>query len=639
MHLARMKRASCLWVPLAFLSLATFAAAPVHLDRRGEQWAAATLKSMSMEEKIGQMIMPWARVEFMNVNSPDFLLLREEMRTYHVGGFGVTVFTDGSALLKSEPLEAAALTNGLQADSKYPLLFAADFESGLSMRLAGATSFPAAMAFGAAGDPGLARQFGSITAREARAVGVQWNWFPVADVNSNPANPIINTRSFGEDPALVGEMVSAYIAGAHSAGLLTTVKHFPGHGDTDTDSHLTLARSSATRERLNQVELVPFREAIAAGVDSVMIAHITVPALESDPNRPASISSNVITRLLKGELGFRGLVVTDALDMGALTSVFPGTPAQVSAAEAVEAIRAGNDMVIIPADLGGAYLGLLDAVKQGTLTKQRIDSSVLKILQMKASVGLNRNRFVDLDAVGKDVARPEDQPIAQTIADRAVTLVSDNHHLLPLCSVVAPQIGGQVGATGTPSSSGSSIVAVVFTDDLRSSEGGRAFANQLRQRAPGATVFYVDDANASSISPKVLNAAQGASTVLALVEAFPVARRTTAGHANGSAGLDESTAGLLASILKTAGEKTIVTAFGSPYIGQAIVSNQTDGIGTYLCTFSNTPVAASSLVRALFGEIAIHGRLPITIPGIAQRGAGLEREAGKKASTLPGTHP
>ncbi len=194
-------------------------------------------------------------------------------------------------LFKSEPLEAAALTNGLQKDSKYPLLFAADFERGLSMRLNGATAFPAAMAFGAAGDPELARQFGKITRKKSRAIGVQWNWFPVADVNSNPANPIINTRSFGEDPALVRWMVTAYIEGARSEGLLTTVKHFPGHGDTDTDSHLTLARVTASMDRLNTVELVPFRAAIAAGVDSVMTGHSSFRPLSPTPIvRPAFLA-------------------------------------------------------------------------------------------------------------------------------------------------------------------------------------------------------------------------------------------------------------------------------------------------------------------------------------------------------------
>jgi len=556
---------------------------------------------MTLEEKIGQMIMPWARIEFMNVESLSFLTLREEMRKYHVGGFGVTVFADGPSLARSEPLEAAALTNGLQRESKYPLLFAADFERGLAMRLNGATGFPAAMAFGAAGDADLARQFGSVTAREARAIGVQWNWFPVADINSNPANPIINTRSFGEDPTQVGALVAAYIRGAHTQGMLVTAKHFPGHGDTDTDSHLALARSNASADRLDSVELVPFRAAIAAGVDAVMMAHITVPAIEPDPNRPASVSYKAVTELLKHKLGFHGLVVTDALDMGALTRVFPGSPAQVSAAEAVAAIEAGNDMVIIPADLEGAYNGLLNAVRGGTIARSRIDASVLKILRLKAAVGLDRSRLVDLPAVEREVARPESLALAQTIADRAVTLVADPRMLVPLKS---PQ----------------GIVAVVFTDDARSSEGGRMFVRQLHQRAPEARVFYVDQANAAFVAPQVLAAVAEARTVIAIAEAVPGARRTTQNQSGGSADLSEDSAQILASILKHAASKTVVAAFGNPYIATEI-----PGVETYVCTFSNTAGSAVSLAKALFGEIPIRGRLPVTLPGIATRGAGLDR--------------
>jgi len=616
---ARKLRFSLISSCVAFsTALTLFAAPPVHLDRKGEHWADATLRKMSLEEKIGQMIMPWAHIEFMNVKDPDYLLLQDEMRRYHVGGFGVTVFTDAGSLLKSEPLEAAALTNGLQKDSKYPLLFAADFERGLSMRLNGATAFPAAMAFGAAGDPELARQFGKITAQEARAIGVQWNWFPVADVNSNPANPIINTRSFGEDPAEVGKMDVAYIEGARSEGLLTTVKHFPGHGDTDTDSHLTLARVTASMDRLNKVELVPFRAAIAAGVDSVMTAHVTVPAIEPDPNRPASVSSKVVTGLLKDQLGFKGLVVTDALDMGALTRVFSGTPAQISASEAVEAIQAGNDMVIIPADLDGAYNGLLQAVKTGALSEKRINESVLKILRIKASVGLDRKRLVDLENVTKEIAKPENVAIAQQIADRAVTLTSDANHLVPLRTSPTPPAQPQTPPATAANPSG--IVAVIFTDNARASEGGRMFAHQLRERAPDASVLFVDDANSSFIAPDVMAAVANAKTVIAVAEAVPSARRITQGQAGGSVDLNQSAAQLLENIMKSARDKTAVVAFGNPYIG-----TQIPGVGTFLCTFSNTPTSAISLAKALFGEIPIHGRLPVTIPGIAKRGEGLDR--------------
>ena len=577
----------------------------IHLDRKGERWARKTLHNMSLDEKVGQMIMVWAKVQFLNVNSPEYLELRDEMAKYHVGGFGVTIRTEGALLLKSEPLEVAALTNRLQHDSRYPLIFAADFERGLSMRLNGATAFPAAMAFGAAGDVNRAKEFGEISARESRAVGIQWNWFPVADVNSNPANPIIDTRSFGEDPALVSKMVDAYIEGAHRGGMLTTVKHFPGHGDTDTDSHLSLARVNGNIDRLNAVELVPFRGAIAAGVDSVMVGHLLVPAVEPDPNLPASISPKVITGLLKEQLGFHGLVVTDALDMAGLTKVFTGSEHDIAAAEAVAAIRAGNDMVIIPGDLDGAASGLLNAVKKGDISGARIDESVLKILCLKASLGLNRNRAVDLSAVEKDVAQPQSSAIAQKASDEAVTLVSDSGKIVPLTNIAQR----------------SGIVAVVFTDRAQGSEGGRQFVAELRKRAPGTPVFFVDAANAGFVHNDVMAAVRNAGHVIALAEAVPDPRRTTEGHTGGSAALDSKPMQLLSDIVAAAGQKTIIAAFGNPYTGGSI-----PGLQTYVCTFSNTPGSASSLVEALFGEIPIHGRLPVTIPGFAARGAGLDRE-------------
>jgi beta-N-acetylhexosaminidase len=591
---------------LAVLTLQAFAAEPVHLDRKGERWASTTLRHMTLEEKIGQMIMVWAHVEFMNTTGPDYTHLVDEIHQYHLGGFGVTVGTDGPLLLKGDPIEAAFITNSLQKQSRLPLIMAADFERGASMRLIGPTDFPAAMAFGAAGDPALARQFGRVSALEARAIGIQWNWFPIADVNSNPANPIINTRSFGEDPAQVSALLSAYIEGARAAGLLTTAKHFPGHGDTDTDSHLALARVTGDTARLNSLELVPFRAAISAGVDSVMIGHLIVPAVEPDPNRPASVSSNIINGLLRKDLGFHGLVVTDGLGMNGLLKTFSGTPAQVSAEEAVAAVQAGNDVLCLPPDLDVAYHGLLDAVHNGTISRQRIDESVLRILRMKASVGLNTNRFVSLDDAAKAVAAPESVTLAQTVADRAITLAKDDAHLFPL--------------EASQSDAKDKLTAVVFTDSPRGSDGSRAFIAELRQRAPGATILSVDNLNARFVSENVLRAVQHADRVLVLAEAVPSAGRIRAGNATGSAGLDTGPAQLLASIAQSAGSKTIYAAFGNPYTGIHV-----PGIQTYLCTFSNVPTSARALVRALFGEIPIHGRLPVTLPGIAARGTGLDR--------------
>src|SRR5271166_6661369 len=292
---------------------------PIHLDREGEKWAEKTLRKLSPEEKVGQLFMISVRAEFMNLNSPEYLQLRDTMRKYNLGSFAMTVRWEPPFLYRNQPYEAAVLLNRLQQDSKLPLLIAADFERGVTMRLHGATEFPHAMAFGAAGKPEYAEQFGRITALEARAIGVHWNFFPDADVNSNPANPIINTRSFGEDPQQVGALVTAYIRGARAQGMMTTAKHFPGHGDTATDSHLGLAQVTGDSARLQSVELPPFRRAIEAGVDAVMVAHITVPALEADPERVADTSPAIVGGLLQEEMGFKGIVVSDALDMAGLT--------------------------------------------------------------------------------------------------------------------------------------------------------------------------------------------------------------------------------------------------------------------------------------------------------------------------------
>ena len=328
--------------------------------------------------------MIWCRASFLNVESPEYLQLLEDMEKYHVGSFAMTVHVDGPFLLRTEPYEAAELLNRLQQESKLPLLFAADFERGVATRLMGTTNFPHAMAFGADGKMEDAREL-----RSHHRAGSARGWsalefFPDADVNSNPANPIINTRSFGEDPKQVGDLVTAYIKGAREGGMLTTVKHFPGHGDTATDSHLGVASVNGDRAHLDSIELPPFRQAIAAGVDSVMVAHVTVPALDSDPNHVASISPAVVSDLLEKQMGFKGLIVTDALDMAGLTHLFANDIGRA----AVEAFKAGNDLLIIPADLGASYDSMLKAVQSGEISQERLDHSVLKILKLKGALGL-----------------------------------------------------------------------------------------------------------------------------------------------------------------------------------------------------------------------------------------------------------
>lgn len=582
--------------------------APVRIDRDGEKWAQKTLKSLTLEEKVGQMIMVWSKGAFVNVNSEQFGSLRFMMTKYHLGGFGLTAPTQMGLLVKTEPYEAAALINQLQRESKIPLIVAADFERGLSMRLNGGTVFPHAMAFGATGKPAYAQAFGRITAEESRAIGVEWNWFPDADVDSNPANPVINTRSFGEDPKLVGDMVAAYIRGAREAGMMTTAKHFPGHGDTSTDSHLGLAVVNGDRERLETVEFPPFHAAIEAGVDAIMVAHLNVPALDDNPDRVATSSPLVITELLKNAMHFKGLVVPDALDMAGLMRLYSKPGVNPSGAASVAIIKAGCDMIIVPADVDGAYNGLLNAARSGEIPMSQIDASVLKILRAKASVGLHKARIVNLETLNQTVQAPQNVAVARQVADEAVTLVRENGKVLPLKS---KQKSGTItgpNAYPTVDKSADRLLVIVLTDDVRG-EWGREFEQQIKLRAPDARVRYVDAETAKFQADDLVKSSERAQSVVAVVYSTPTGGKPL-----------NNPAALLSDILQHAGAKTIVVAMGSPNIGEDLPALQ-----NYLCTFSSATVSEDSAVRALFGEIPIRGRLPVTIPGIAERGTGIDK--------------
>ncbi len=591
---------------------------PMHLDHGGEKWAEKTLKKMSVEEKVGQLFMIWTRAEFLNVNSPAYVQLRDTMNKYHVGSFAMTVRYESPFLYKNQPYEAAELLNRLQSDSKLPLLVAADFELGVSNRLNGTTAFPNTMAIGATGNAKYAEDFGRITAEEARAVGVHWNFFPVADVNSNPDNPIINTRSFGEDPQQVGDFVTAYIHGAHSAGMLVTAKHFPGHGDTATDSHLGLAQVTGDRARLDSVELPPFRKAIEDGIDSIMVAHVTVPALDPSPNGVATVSPIIVNDLLKKQLHFEGLAITDALDMGALTRLYVSDIGR----EAVDAFKAGNDMLLIPPDLDAAYRAVLGAVRSREISESRLDESVLKILKTKASLGLNKARLVDLSALDKTVGTPEHLTEGQQMADDAITLVRQNSAVLPL-KKVGTQVNGLPYQPGVEARN--RLVLVIISDDVRL-EAGRTLEHQIKARAPDANVMYTDAELAPLMSPNILSAVRQAERVVVAVYASPSAGRVvkTNTGVHGSASLAEESGELMRQIMTAAAHKTVVVAMGNPYLARDFPEVQ-----NYLCTFSAAQVSEVSAAKALFGEIEIRGHLPVTIPGIAARGTGIAITAHK----------
>jgi len=600
---------------------------PIHLDEGGKKWADKILRKMSPDEKVGQLFGIRVNAQFLNDADPVWIQLRDTVGKYHIGLLVMSVPVDGAVLLRNQPYVAAELLNRLQRSSDLPLIVAADFERGVSMRLNGTTVFPHAMAFTATGKIENAEAFGLISALEARAIGVHWNFFPDTDVNSNPSNPVINIRSFGEDARQVGDFAAAYIRGAHEGGMLTTAKHFPGHGDTATDSHLGLSQVTGDRARLEAVDLPPFRRAIEAGVDAVMVAHITVPALEADPERVADTSPAIVGGLLQEEMGFKGIVVSDALDMAGLTRLYHQDIGQA----AVESFKAGNDVLIMPADLEASYHAMVQAVRSGEVSGQRLDHSVRKILELKASLGLNKARLVDLTQLSQEIAKPENVAVGQRIADEAIALVRDNGKVIPL---QASSFGTSPGTSfGTPPAAlpyqsltavSNRLVVVICSEDLRT-DSGRMIERQIRIRVPDARVIYVDPRSAAGMKATVVEAVEAAEKVIAAVYVVPTAgkaMRAADGGLTNSVAMDDATGFVLNAILDRAARRTVVLAMGNPYLARDFPA-----IENYVCAFSNASVSETAAVKAIFGEIPISGHLPVTIPGIANRGDGLERPA------------
>jgi beta-N-acetylhexosaminidase len=597
----------------------------LHLDRDGEKWAEETLNTLSLEEKVGQLFMIRLRAESVKVDGGKYLQIRNSIRQYHIGSLAMSVRPQGPSLYGNRRYETVMLLNQLQKEAKLPLLIAADFERGVPTRLFGTTGFPHAMAFGAAGKLAYAEEFGRITAQEARAIGVHWNLFPVADVNSNSANPIINTRSFGEDPEQVGDLVAAYIRGARANGMLTTAKHFPGHGNTAVDSHLGMAILDGDSAHLRSIDLPPFRKAIAAGVDAVMTAHVRVPMIDPDPNHVATVSLAIVTGLLKDQLGFKGIVMTDALDMAGLSQHYGANHGRA----AVDAFEAGNDVLTIPADLDASYQAILDAVRSGEIAQWQLDSSVLKILKAKASLGLHKDRLVDVGAIATLVGKPENIALGQRISDDAVTLVSDNGKLLPLRSWRY--------AKNTPPhekvpQARDALFLIILCDNVQTNDG-HVLERQIRARVPNANVVYVDPRTALGRSDNVLEAVDHSEAVVVAVYVVPsAARAVKAAH-----GLKNSISPpafngvLLSKILARAAAKTAVLAMGNPYLTEDFPAIQ-----NYICAFSNAPVSEISAAKALFGEIPIHGHLPVNISNVAIRSAENQRPAQVAKGGSPG---
>lgn len=533
--------------------------------------AGSWLRSLTLREKAAQLVMVPFYGSLPNVKTKAYRDLHALVTEVRVGGFILLNRVQRGTVLRADPLAAATFLNRMQKLSRLPLIAGGDFERGASMRVESTAAFPHAMAFGATGDPALTRALGAATAREARAMGIHWVFAPVADVNNNPDNPVIHLRAFGEDPAEVARHVRAFIEGAHSsreAPVLVTVKHFPGHGDTAEDSHYGLATVAASAERLRQVELAPFRAAIDAGVDSIMTAHVTVPALEP-AGIPATVSPAILTNLLRKELGFTGLLSTDALDMRGLTRFFdPGEAA-------VRALEAGADLLLMPANPRAAVNAVAAAIESGRLSRERLDDSVRKLLAAKIRLGLHERRMVNLDQIPDQLDTPEDQALAAETARRAITVIRDENGILPLKE---PE-----------------RACVFVLPPTRSSTLGEAFAAALAELSPKTRIETLTPQQ----SPEGFDVSS-CGTVVAAYAAYNAAYPNGAALAGNYPALIEN--------LASSGRPLALAALGNPYPLRHFPALPA------LVTFSTVALSEDAAARALLGLTPITGRLPVTLP-------------------------
>ncbi len=540
-------------------------------------WVNRMMKKMSLEEKVGQMVAWQYNGNFYNADSDTMKDLEDLIVTHGIGG--LVVFA-------GNVYETAHLTNAFQKMAKVPLLIASDFERGVANRITGSTLFPNMMSIGAADSEDLAYRMGKITAEEGRALGVHMAYAPVVDVNINPDNPIINTRSIGEDPERVSRLAAAFIRGCQENGLIATAKHFPGHGDTDVDSHSLLPVIRADRGRLDEVELYTFKKAIEAGVQAIMTAHLSVPALDATPDLPATLSPLILTDLLRKQFGFRGLIVTDAMTMGGITNTYSNTDA------ALRAIMAGVDMVLLPPEPSKVVAFLKEAARSGRIPEARINQSVRRILMAKARLGLYRQKLVDIDALSQKISTKESLRQAALTFESAATLVKNEENLLPLPS------------------SGKKIAVLSLSSDPGDYFAGRAFAEGVKKRCPGTQIFYADsDTGRESLEEAVAKSSEAEVVVCALFSRLS--------DRKGSVGLDLKHIELIKSYAE--GERPIVIlSFGSPYFLRYFPD-----VDAYLCLYQNTPQTQDIAARAIFGEMEIKGKLPVSLPGLYPIGHGI----------------
>ena len=578
------------------------------LDKTGQQWVDATLKKLTVEQLVGQMIFASVNSTYLSSDSEQYEALVTLLRESHIGGliaFGGTEpvpsvllnNTYGPVIL-GQPLELASLFNRLQSIAALPLLTSSDFEWGVAMRVAGATKFPRAMAFGAAGDPQLAYEAGRVVGLESRALGVHVDFGPVADVNNNPRNPVINIRSFGEDPARVGGMVNSWVRGLQDAGMLATLKHFPGHGDTDVDSHLGLPIIAHPRARLDAVELPPFQAGITGGAAGVMVAHIEMPALDPE-KRPATFSPVIIGDLLRGQLRFNGLIYSDSMKMAAITRM--ASPGEA----AVRAVQAGIDVVLDSPDSAEAAAAIVAAVQNNTIPRAQVERSVRRILEAKARLGLHRIRTVNLDAAPLVVGGRKHEAISQAVSDRAITLIKDERAMVPLPT---PRTGSVMYLSVLDYPSGWRIAAP-----------SRTMIPELRARWAATESFELSDRT----TPSELDMVR---TIAAKYDAVVAGIFVRASSGSGRLDLAPQLEQFLKDIARATERRKqpfVSVLFGNPYTAMGMPEAP-----AVMLTYDFSDGAERAAVKALAGEIPINGKLPIALPGMFPLGHGLTRGGG-----------
>jgi beta-N-acetylhexosaminidase len=605
-------------LPLAQLAAITKAQASTTTDHRQPikpysakptkdalKWADKELRRMSLDEKIGQLICVAVNATFLNQDSDAFKALRHQIEDNHVGGI---------ILFRGPVYESVVLVNRMQNLARYPLLISADLEAGSGMRFDDTVNLPWNMAVGATDNPDYARRQGAVTAREARALGVQQIYAPVADVNNNAANPVINVRSYGEDPVAVGRFVAAFVEGVQSNGAIATAKHFPGHGDTATDSHRGLPEIDVSRERLNAIELVPFRAAVKAGVGSVMTGHIGMPQIDPTVVTPLprdvklkpidtdeggevivekgtmpTTLSPVMNGILRHDLGFDGLIVTDAMSMSGLTLYFTQEEASV------RALEAGADLLLKPADPDAAFRGVREAVTKGRLKEQRIDESARRVLAAKYDLGLVKQKITSLDAIDLNVAGREAVELAREIAEHAITLVRNDDNLVPLN--LKPE---------------ARILNLAITNGDDRLWIANAFVAALARPGRKVETLVLDDRSSDAEVQQALERANHADLVIASLYG-----RVRTGQLR-SVGLPEPGAKALSALI-TSRVPVVGISFGNPYLLQSFPD-----LRTYMVAYGDMPSLQEAAARALLGQTDATGKLPISLPGLYPRGTGIQ---------------